>query len=97
MAALRASNLLGWPPPLVLSGSQDPAGCACIPPGVPPSQNQPNRIGWEGVSKPEAVSITSPRAPQRHHPQHISPAWPTPAALPRGIPTALIRAAHGPS
>jgi hypothetical protein len=36
-----------------LSGSQDPAGCACIPPGEPPSQNQPNRIGWEGVSEIE--------------------------------------------
>jgi hypothetical protein len=49
MAALRAGNLLGWPSPLVLWGSQDPAGCACIPPGEPPSQNQPNRIGWEGA------------------------------------------------
>jgi hypothetical protein len=54
MATLRAGNLLGWPPPLVLSGSQDPAGCACIPPGEPPSQNQPNLIGWEGVSEIEA-------------------------------------------
>ena len=57
MVTLRAGNLLGWPSPLVLSGSQDPAGCACIPPGEPPSQNQPNRIGWEGVSKPEARGI----------------------------------------
>ena len=54
MVTLRAGNLLGWPSPLVLSGSQDPAGCACIPPGEPPSQNQPNRIGWEGVSEIEA-------------------------------------------
>ena len=59
MATLRAGNLLGWPSPLVLSGSQDPAGCACIPPGEPPSQNQPNRIGWEGVSKTEACSKSS--------------------------------------
>jgi hypothetical protein len=51
---LRAGNLLGWPSPLVLSGSQDPAGCACIPPGDPPSQNQPNRIGVGGVTQIEA-------------------------------------------
>ena len=57
MATLRAGNLLGWPSPLVLSGSQDPAGCACIPPGEPPSQNQPNRIGWEGVSEIEATAL----------------------------------------
>jgi hypothetical protein len=56
MVTLRAGNLLGWPSPLVLSGSQDPAGCAFIPPGEPPSQTQPNRIGWEGVSEIEALN-----------------------------------------
>jgi hypothetical protein len=56
-ATLRAGNPLGWPPaPLVLSGSQDPAGCACIPPGEPPSQNQPDRIGVGGVTQIEAYA-----------------------------------------
>jgi hypothetical protein len=54
MATLRAGDLLGWPSPLVLSGSHDPAGCACIPSGEPPSQNQPNRIGVGGVTQIEA-------------------------------------------
>jgi hypothetical protein len=31
----------------------------CIPPGEPPSQNQPNRIGWEGVSEIEAAIASS--------------------------------------
>jgi hypothetical protein len=57
MATLRAGNPLGWPPPPVLSGSQDPAGGMRLYPtrgaGEPPSQNQPNRIGWEGVSEIE--------------------------------------------
>ena len=68
MAALRAGNLLGWPSPLVLSGSQDPAGCACTPPGEPPSQNQPNRIGWGGVSKTEAEIGPSHQRTGRHEP-----------------------------
>jgi hypothetical protein len=66
MVTLRAGNLLGWPSPLVLSGSQDPAGCACIPPGEPPSPNQPNRIGWEGVSEIEARhAIKRAKTPRR--------------------------------
>jgi hypothetical protein len=59
MATLRAGNPLGWPSPLVLSGSQGPAGCACIPPGEPPSQNQPNRLGVGGVIQIEARELAT--------------------------------------